>query len=215
MKTFKHFYLAAFAFVSIFSISMPAHAAFKCWTNNEGIKECGEKVPPEFAQKGHQELSSQGLVRKEKDRAKTKEELAEEERLAAIEAEKQKKVEEQARKDKILLDTFSSTDDIQMTRDGKIVAIESSITLTNKRSEKINQDLQKRRAAAEKEELNGKAPNPDLLKDIESLERQIKNNKQYIADKQKEIEDLKAAYKADMERFSKLRRGEIQVGSLE
>ena len=51
--------LTLFALLSI-SIPMPARAAIKCWTNHEGIRECGTAVPPEFVQQGHQELSKQG-----------------------------------------------------------------------------------------------------------------------------------------------------------
>ena len=28
------------------SLGTPASAAIKCWTNNEGVRECGESVPP-------------------------------------------------------------------------------------------------------------------------------------------------------------------------
>ena len=70
MKTAKHLSILISAIVILSTLSSPAHARFKCWTNNEGIKECGEKVPPEYAQKGHQEMSTQGMVLEKKDRAK-------------------------------------------------------------------------------------------------------------------------------------------------
>ena len=28
-------------------------ARMKCWENSEGIKECGDKIPPEYIQKGY------------------------------------------------------------------------------------------------------------------------------------------------------------------
>lgn len=77
------------------TLSVPVQARIKCWTNNEGVKECGNKIPPEFAQKGHQELGKGGLVREKTERAKTDEELAEERRLAKIEADEKAKAEEQ------------------------------------------------------------------------------------------------------------------------
>ena len=51
-------------------------AGIKCWTNKEGYKECGNAVPPEYAQQGHTELNKQGLVVDQQERAKTPEELA-------------------------------------------------------------------------------------------------------------------------------------------
>jgi len=207
MKVYRHtlFYI----FLSITALALPsqAHARIKCWTNNEGVRECGNVVPPEFAQKSHKEISKHGLVREELERAKTEEELAEEERLVAIEAEEARKAEEQAKQDKILLDTFSSVDDIEMTRDGKIAAIESSIKHTNKRSEKIQIDLDKRIQAAAAEERAGKAPSESLLKDIEALRRQIKNNEAYITKKRAEQAQVREEYAIDITRFNKLKAG--------
>ena len=185
--------------------TLPAHAGIKCWTNHEGIRECGNRVPPEYAQQGHQELSKQGTVIEEQERAKTTEEIAEEQRQAELEAEKLKQEEERHRQDKILLDTFSNVEDIELARDGKIAAIESTIHLTNKRIEKIQEDLDKRIKAAAAEERSGNTPNEALLKDIESLRRQIKNNEAFIAKKRTEQEEVKSDYDIDIERFKNLK----------
>ena len=143
----------------------------------------------------------------EQERAKTVEELAEEKRLADIKAEEARMEEEQAKQDKMLLDTFSSVDDIEMTRDGKIAAMESSIKLTNTRIEKIQTDLDKRIETAAVEERAGKAPSEALLKDIESLNRQIKDNKSFITKKRAEQAQLQEAYALDIARFNKLKTG--------
>ena len=57
-------------------LSTSVQARLKCWTNSEGVRECGNAVPPEYAQQGHQELDKSGMVKKETERAKTDEELA-------------------------------------------------------------------------------------------------------------------------------------------
>ena len=54
-----------------------AQAKFKCWTNNEGVKECGNAVPPEYAQQGHEVMNKHGVARESK-KAKTLEELTQE-----------------------------------------------------------------------------------------------------------------------------------------
>jgi hypothetical protein len=188
--------------ISLMLLSNAAQARIKCWENNEGVRECGEKVPPEYAQKGHKEISSQGVTVDESERAKTEEELAEAERLAAIQQEEDARQSEIDTQNKILLDTYSNTDDIQMTSDGKLVALESNINLAKKRNEKIQPNLDKLTAAAE--ELAGKQPSEDLLKDIESLSRQIKNNDKYIADTHLEQEAIKKEYAEKIERFLQL-----------
>ena len=140
----------------------------------------------------------------ESARARTKEEIAEDERLAAIQAEEDRKQAEIDKLDKILLDTYSNTDDIQMTSDGKIAALESTIKLANKRNEKIQANLDKRTATAAAAELAGKQPPEDLLKDIQSLQRQIKNNDKFVVDKRREQEEIKKEYADKIVHFNEL-----------
>jgi len=187
------------------TLSGSVQARIKCWTNHEGVKECGNKIPPEFAQKSHQELGKGGLVREETERAKNDEELAEERRLAKIEADEKIKKEEQKKLDKILLSTFSDVGDIERARDERVTALEASIKLTKARNEKIKLDLNKRIKTAADAERSGKAPPEALLKDIESLKRQTRNNETFINGKHAEQEEIKNAHALDIARFKKLK----------
>lgn len=187
------------------TLSTTAHARLKCWTNNEGVKECGNAVPPEYAQQGHQELSKGGMVKKETDRAKSDEEIAEEKRLAKAKEEKEKAEAEQKKKDEILLQTFSSVEDIERARDDRVSALEATIKLTQQRSQKIQEDLDKRIKQAAAAERAGKAPSEALLKDIESLKRQIKNNDKFIEGKRAEQEVIKEDHAKDIAHFKKLK----------
>lgn len=191
--------------MALVTLSIPAQARIVCWTNKEGVKECGDKVPPEYAQTDRQELNKQGLVVDEQERAKTDEELEEAKRNAELQAEKDRQSAEAAKRDKILLDTFSSVDDIEMTRDGKIAAIQASISLAEARNQKLQADLDKLVEHAANEERAGKAITEDLEKDIESLRRQIKDNDNFIADKQNEQELVREASAKDVERFKELK----------
>jgi len=193
-----------FISMSLLVLATSAQARIKCWENSDGVRECGEKVPPEYAQKSHKEISNQGITLEESERVKTEEERLEEEHLLAIQEEEEVKKEEAKAQDKILLDTYSNTDDIQMTSDGKVAALESTINLANKRNEKIQADLDKRTAAAAAAELAGKQPSEALLKDIRSLKRQVKNNNKFIADKRLEQGEIKKEYAEKINRFVEL-----------
>lgn len=186
-------------------LSGTAQAKLKCWTNSEGFKECGNAVPPEYAQQGHQELSKGGMVKKETGRAKTDEELAEAKRLEKIQAEKDKLAAEQKKKDAILLQTFSSVEDIERARDERVTQLEASIKLTQQRSVKIQQDLDKRIRNAANAERAGKTPSEALLKDIDSLKRQIKNNDKFIEGKRAEQEVIKEDHAKDIAHYKKLK----------
>jgi len=189
----------------LLTFTVPASARIKCWTNSEGVRECGRTVPPEYAQQGHEELTTHGTVAEKQERAKTDEELA------RLEEEQQRQKEErQRRKDEekhnqILVDTFSSVEDIEAARDEKIAALDTTINLTNKRTEKIQEDLDKRVKRAAAQERSGKEPSADLLKSINSLQRQIKNNDEFIAVKRQEQEQLREQFAKDIERYKELR----------
>lgn len=187
------------------TLSDSVQARMKCWTNNEGVKECGNTVPPEYAQKGHQEIGKGGLVREKTKRAKTDEELVEQRRLDKIKAQADRETAIQKKKDDILLQTFSQVEDIERARDERVTALEAAIKLTQARNEKIEYDLDKRIQTAAKAERGGKTPSEALLKDIESLKRQLKNNETFIAGKRAEQEETKAAHAKDIAHFKALK----------
>lgn len=185
-------------------VSHTVNARIICWTNNEGVRECGDRIPPEYSQKGHEELSEGGLVIEEQERAKTEEEIEEEKRLAAIEEEEMKLEEEQGKKDLILTQTYSSVNDIENARDEKLKLIDVTIGLTNKRNEKIQQQLDQRIQQAADIERSGKAPSEGLLNDIESLKKQLQDNKDFINQKIVEQNEVRENYAKDIERYKEL-----------
>lgn len=145
--------LTVLTLVSIF-ISQPIMAAgkIKCWRNNEGTRECGSYVPPEFSQKKTETRNKSGRVIEVEARAKTKAELAEIERQEELKKIEDAKLAEQKKKDDILLKTFSTERDINMLRDSKINVIEGILTVTNSNNKALRnklERLQKRAANAD------------------------------------------------------------------
>ncbi len=180
-------------------------ARMKCWVNHEGIRECGNRVPPEYIQQGYQELDKEGIVREEMEPAKTAEELAEARRLAALKAAKQKQEAAIRTKNRVLLQTFSSVSDIERARDDRITALEAIIKLTRVRIEKIELNLNEHIKRAADSQRLGKAPAQALLDDIESLERQIGDNNRFIDQKRAEQEQIRQDHAADIERYKRLK----------
>jgi len=176
-----------------------------CWTNNEGVRECGDRIPPEYSQQEHQEFNKRGMVIDESEAAKTEEELAKVEEEAAAAAEEARLAKEAALRDKILLDTFTSVEDIESARDSKLQTLDSTISLAEKRETKMQEELDRQVNQAAAAEREGKAPPEHLLKDIESLERQIGTNNELIAGTRKEQEEVKAKYDSDIARFKELK----------
>ena len=187
------------------SPSPPAHARIKCWTNKDDVRECGNVVPPEYSQKGHEELSDQGIVIDRKERAKTPEELEEERRLAAIQAEEDRKARKKEIADRVLLDTFASEDDLVLARDGKLAATEQTIHVTESRIKKLQKSLNEIMSMAAEMERRGKSPADGTQNEIDAVRAQIAENRAYIKTLHKEQDAVRNAFESDLTRFKELK----------
>lgn len=184
-----------------------ASSKFKCWTNKDGVKECGTYVPPEYSQKRIETRDASGRVLEVKARAKTKEELAEEARQAELKKIEDAKIAEQKKQDSILLKTFTRERDIDMLRDSKINVIEGIINVTNANNKALNKKLIKLHKRAANIERTGKKPPETLLEDIKAIENKIEQNKVSIKEKHAEQDVIRQTFAKDMARFRFLKSG--------
>lgn len=192
--------------ISSLLFTQPSFAAkIKCWTNNEGVKECGSYVPSEFSQKRIETRSESGRVVKVTKRAKTKAELAEIERLAELKKIQDAKIAEQKKKDDILLKTFTRERDINMLRDSKINVIEGIITVTNSNNKALKKKLEKLQKKAANIERRGKKPPANVLEDISEIGNRISKNNKSIGAKRNEQKTIKAKFAKDLKHFKKLK----------
>lgn len=186
-----------------------AEAGIKCWTNGEGVRECGNAVPPEYAQTEHVEKSKSGVVVRKQERSKTAAEVAAERERKLIEAKDKAAAADVARKraaaDRVLLDTFSSEDDLVLARDGQLTNVEAQIKVTESHVKKLNKQLDQMIGQAADVEKRGRKVPESLTKNIESVRGQIEEQHVFIADKRKEQDAIRAKFDADINRFRELR----------
>ena len=182
--------LTALTLVSIF-ISQPVMAGkIKCWRNNEGTRECGSYVPPEFSQKKTEIRNESGRVVEVEERAKTKAELAEIERQEQLKKIEEAKRAEQKKKDDILLQSFSTERDINMLRDSKINVIEGILTVTNSNNKALRKKLEKLQKRAANAERRGKKPPQNIVSDIKAIEARLNKNISSIKTKRVEQQEI-------------------------
>lgn len=185
----------------------PATAAIKCWTNKDGVRECGNAVPPEYAQKRHETLNRQGITTEVEGAAKSIEQL-ESERVAAAQAKAAAAAAEKRRQaDRVLLDTFASEDDMVLARDGQIAHLDSQIRLVEGHIEKLQDNLNQMIERAADMERRGEKPSADMIKNIDSVRAQITENEEFIATKRKEQDAIRERFATDIERFRELKHG--------
>ena len=189
-------------------------AGIKCWTNSEGVRECGNAVPPEYAQKGHEQVNDQGMTYNKVNRGRTLDEL-EAARAAEREANAAAQIAAQeAERDRVLLATYSSVDDLELARDGQISHIESQIRITQDRIAKLQAYLDDKIERAGNIERRGKTPPAALLNEIASLRSQVSESTAFIDSKKREQSLVENQFRGDINRYRELKGIELSDGSM-
>ena len=130
---------------------------------------------------------------------------AEERRLEEIRREEERKAARQRAHDRMLLSTFTTEDDMIMTRDGKIAAIDSVIRITRGRIDKLEQEIEQDTRRAANLERAGRAVPKDLDERIAGNRERIQRYENFIESKQAEQEAIRRQFEADIRRFRELR----------
>ena len=205
-------------FIPLFSLmllSAPAHAKISCWTNSDGVRECGNAVPPEYAQKETRTINDRGRTTEVKERAKTQEEIAaakalrdEEKRLAAVEAKRKKK---QDAYDRVLLSTYLVENDIIRSRDRQSGSFDATIEVTNTTIKKLQDKLNAERKRAADFERKGKKIPTRIQQEIATLQEQIQDKNSFIQRHEQEKMLLHKKYDADMIRFRELKANNVKL----
>jgi len=199
----------AFAVLAAALLPSDASAGIKCWTNNEGVRECGNSVPPEYAQKSYREMSETGVTVGTTARAKSGEELRtqreEEARLAAIEAEKARRIRERQAKDRVLLSTFTTEKDLTLAHEGQVAAIDIRIDHTERILNQLGKSLEQLHGQAASLERSGKAITPELKNKIAKVERQLQDSHSFIEKRRLQKDELASQFADDLDRYRELK----------
>lgn len=190
--------------------TLPAEAArlYK-WVDEHGKVHYGDKVPPEYAKQERKVLNQQGVEVDKLDAAKTPEQIAEDERLAEQRREQERVAAERAAHDRMLLATFTTEDDMVMTRDGKIAAIDGVLRVTRGRIENIEENLSQLTREAADLERAGKPIPDNLHEQIRGARGQIQRYLDYIAGKRREQEIIREQFEIDIRRFRELKAAQL------
>ena len=192
---------------------LPATQAGKLykWVDENGQIRYGDRIPPQYARKSNETLNQQGITVDRKEAAKTPEQIAAAQRLEEAREAAERVQQEKDRKDRILLDTFTNEDEMVLTRDGKIEAIEAIIRVTNGRTEKLKLRLSELKTRAANMERSGK-PVPDKLNaEISETRQQIAQNFTYVKSRNSDQQLIREQYEVDIARFRELQAEKFKL----
>ena len=204
----RHLFLTLLLSLPFF-LAVPAATAVKLYkyVDENGEVHYSDRVPPEHVDREHRRLNPQGVEVERRDRAKTPEELAREEEIRQLRAEQERVLEEQRERDRVLLRTFRTEDDLFMARDGKLKVVDGQIKLASKNVNRLRARLTGLQAQAAALERRGEIPSQNLLKNIDKTRRQIENSYRSIVKREREKLAIKERFDQDAQRFRQVRSG--------
>ena len=179
-------------------LSTQSHANTFRWVDKDGHVHYSDQLPPNEVDRAYSVINKGGVTIDSVEKAKTKEQLAEEKRLKAQQAERKNY-------DNILLDTYGKVSDLEDTRDRYIAAIEGLIKVSQHKLANLNNELDKLNKAAANLERDGKVMPDQMRQDIVNIQSQIDRENDFILAQRAQQKDLRTKFASDINRFKELK----------
>jgi len=174
------------------------------WVDEQGNVNYTDKIPASQSEKGHIELSEDGMRVRTVAPAKTAEQIQRERELERLRAQQQRLIDQQKAEDRVLLRTFRNTDDLIMVRDGKLSALDVMIQVTKGNVRRQQDWLTHLRAEAADLERAGE-PVTDRLQDrIAAAERSLNQAMGTILERERQKQEIRETFARDLKRFQQL-----------
>jgi hypothetical protein len=175
------------------------------WVDDQGNVHYSDVMPPTEVEKGHIQLSPQGLPVRAVPPAKTPEQIRRERELARLRAEQQRMLEQQRADDRVLLNTFHSVDDLIMTRDGNLSDIDTLIQVKKGNIRRQQNWLTKLRADAADLERKGENVPGALEARITGTEHAIEQALAAIVEREQQKQEIRRRFDRDLKRLRQLK----------
>ncbi|MDJ0778219.1 MAG: DUF4124 domain-containing protein [Gammaproteobacteria bacterium] len=183
------------------------------WVDEDGNIRYSDRLPANQAKKKHQQLNRQGVIVSTTEDARSDEEIAAEAEAQlraeqeAAEAARLKAIQDQ--KDQVLLLTFSSEEELLLSREKRIGDIDSVIGLINKSIVSTQEKLDMLERNANNIYISqGKEVPGGLAQKIEQFTRKIENRNRQLEQKEAEKAKIDQQFEIDLARYRHLKAQE-------
>jgi hypothetical protein len=173
------------------------------WVDEQGVTHYGDRIPPEYAAQEQHVINSQGVEINKLDAQKTPEQLA---------AEDQKRLdaEQSKNRDRNLLSTYASVQEIERLRDQRVALVSDQIKVTSQFLEVLNGKMRQLRLSGMRfKPYNNDpkaAPMPDqVADDLVRVGNDIRTQEQNLREKRSEEVTMTKEFESDITRFKELK----------
>lgn len=186
------------------ALPLAAQAGMYKWVDEKGVTHYGDVVPPQYAGQGKTELNQRGVPMKKTEAAPTAEQIQQRAMQQELQRQQDQLKLEQRRKDMALLNTYTSTQEIDLARDRHVGQAELVIRATETRltlAEARHLDLKKQVNALRR---NGKPVPPEMERNFRQSAGEVQGLRNIIAQKRTESQSIRSRFDADKKRFGEL-----------
>jgi hypothetical protein len=173
------------------------------WTDKAGQVHYGDQVPPEYASEERHVMNARGVEVDKLEAQKTPEQQA-------IADQKARDESAQRDRDRNLLNTYVSVQEIERLRDQRLALVVGQINVTSAFLETLEARQKKLRAQSMNfrpySQRAEAPPMPDqIAEDLVRTGNDIRAQQQNLRQKRKEEATLKSSFASDIERFKQLK----------
>jgi len=176
------------------------------WVDENGQVHYGDSVPPEYADQDRALLNRQGVQVGREEGILTPEEAA-----AYAAAEKATREEQKRRlRDRVLLQTYQSVQEIEVLRDNRLDLVDSQLTiqeqsLANLRAQRAKIERIAARFAPANQAPDAEPLPAELATDLERSASDIETQESNLQRRREERENIRLTFEADIKRYQELR----------
>lgn len=183
--------------------SMPVAAKMYKWVDDKGTTHYGETIPPEYANKDRQLLNKAGVVVKKQDILTPEERRAQEAESLKIRAG-EAATRDQRLHDKSLTDTYSSVDEIELSRSRNLQQVDARINSINAQIKTAGDNLLGLQKDADNRRKSGGKVPAFLHEEIKVAQDKLSQLKQDLEKYKAEKQAVDARYNVDKARYREL-----------
>jgi hypothetical protein len=176
------------------------------WMDDEGRVHYSDRLPPADTFRPHEHIDERGIVVDKVGAAKTPEQIRQEEEVERLRKERQRLIAEQRAADRVLLRTFRAEDDILMTRDGQLQAIDSYIQITEANIKRLKLKLEEMQREAAARELSGMRISKKFEQEITAKNKALEESYESIVNREHDKDRIRKMFAQDLQRFRELKQ---------
>jgi Domain of unknown function (DUF4124) len=173
------------------------------WVDEQGVTHYGDHIPPEYAAQEQHVINAQGVEISRLEAQKTPEQLA-------LEDQKKIDTEQRQNRDRNLLNTYASVQEIERLRDQRVTLVMDQIKVTSQFLEVLNGKLNKLRTSGMHFKPYNSDPNaqamPDqVAEDLVHVGADIHTQEENLREKRSEETTMRKQFDSDIDRFKELK----------